>query len=157
MDSKQLDSLIHAAIKKVSAKKENELCRYLPSPTGGYVHHFTMRKMKGESPQKLADLITKNIINASNPQRVTPKQRAPRGTRKRRDIFTFSRQELEKVLNMARLAGDRDMIRKLTPPKDLKTIKRELLSSIRHGKVEPELWNLYMEAMTSQSFAAHQA
>lgn len=149
MDSKQLDNLINAAVKKVGGRKENDICHYLPAPVGGYVHHFTMRKMKNENPHQLAELLTKYIINPNNPQEVTPKPRAARGSRKRRDLFTFSKQDLERMLNMARLAGDKEMIRKLTPRKDLKTIKRELISSIRHGKVELELWNLYVETVTS--------
>lgn len=154
MDSKQLENIINSAVKKVGGKKENDICHYLPVATGGYIHHFTMRKMKTENPQQLADLINKHIINSNNPQEVTPKQRAPRGTRKRRDLYTFSKQDLERMLNMARLAGDKDMVRKLTPKKDLRTVKRELISSIRHGRIEPELWNLYVEAMTTQSSLA---
>lgn len=154
MDNKQLEQLIQTAVKKVSGKKENDLCHYLPVATGGYIHHFTMRKMKTEDPQQLAELITKYIINASHPHEVTPKTRAARGSRKRRDLFTFSKQDLERMLNMARLAGDKEMIRKLTPKKDLRTIKRELISSIRHGRIEPELWNMYVETMTSQVNAA---
>lgn len=151
MDNKQLENLIHTAVKKVGGKKENDLCHYLPVSTGGYIHHFTMRKMKTEDPQQLAELITKYVINVSHPHAVTPKPRAARGSRKRRDLFTFSKQDLERMLNMARLAGDKEMIRKLTPKKDLRTIKRELISSIRHGRIEPELWNMYVETMTSHA------
>jgi hypothetical protein len=151
MDNKQLENLISAAVKKVGGKKENDICHYLPVSTGGYIHHFTMRKMKGESPQQLAEMINKYIIQANQPQEVTPKQRAARGSRKRRDLFTFSKVDLERMLNMARLAGDKDMIRKLTPRKDLKTIKRELISSIRHGRVEHDLWNLYVETTASHN------
>lgn len=151
MDNKQLEHLIQTAVKKVGGKKENDICHYLPVGTGGYIHHFTMRKMKTEDPQQLTDLLTKYIINTPNPQEVTPKPRAARGSRKRRDLFTFSKQDLERMLNMARLAGDKEMIRKLTPKKDLRTIKRELISSIRHGRIEPELWNMYVEAMANQT------
>ncbi len=151
MDEKQLDHLIQSAVKKIGGEKENDICHYLPVTTGGYIHHFTMRKMKTEDPQQLAALITKYIIHAEHPQPVTPKSRAARGSRKRRDLFTFSKQDLERMLNMARLAGDKDMVRKLTPKKDLRTIKRELISSIRHGRVEPELWNMYVETMNNQT------
>lgn len=157
MDNKQLEQLIQSAVKKVGGKKENDICHYIPVSTGGYIHHFTMRKMKSEAPQELATLITKYIVNAAHPQEVTPKSRAARGSRKRRDIFTFSKQDLERMLHMARMAGDKEMVRKLTPKKDLKTVKRELLSSIRHGKVEPELWNLYIEAMSVQASFLSQA
>jgi hypothetical protein len=151
MDNKQLDNLINAAVKKVGGQKENDICHYIPVSTGGYIHHFTLRKMKSEDPRQLADLLNKYIVNCSHPQQVTPKQRAARGSRKRRDLFTFSKQDLERMLNMARIAGDKDMVRKLTPKKDLRTVKRELISSIRHGRIEPDLWNLYVEAMTHQA------
>lgn len=150
MDTKHLDHLIHAAEKKVGAKKENDICHYIPVATGGYIHHFTLRKMRTEDPQQLAALITKFITEPAHPQMVKPKSRAARGSRKRRDLFSFSRHDLERMLNMARLAGDKEMVRKLTPKKDLRTIKRELISSIRHGRIEPELWNMYVETMTSQ-------
>ena len=151
MENKQLEALIQAAMKKVNAKKENDICHFLPAGTGGYIHHFTMRKMKTENPQQLVEMLTKFIINPGHPASVTPKQRAARGSRKRRDLFTFSKQDLERMLNMARLAGDKDMIRKLTPKKDLKTIKKELISSVRHGRIEPDLWNLYVETVTTQN------
>ncbi|KIC74409.1 hypothetical protein DB41_IP00090 [Neochlamydia sp. TUME1] len=147
-DSKQLESLIQTAVKKLGAKKENDICRYIPSSAGGYIHHFTMRKMKTEDPEQLTDMILKYIINVDKPSSVTPKQRAARGSRKRRDQILFSKQDIERMLNMARLAGDKEMIRKLTPKKDLRSIKRELIASIRHGKVEQDLWASYVEAIS---------
>lgn len=151
MDNKQLENLIHTAVKKINGKKENDICRYIPISTGGYIHHFTMRKMKGEDPKQLAEWINKYIINHNNPQEVIPKPRAARGSRKRRDLFTLSKQDLEKMIHMARLAGDSEMVRKLTPPRDLKTIKKELIASIRHSRVDNDLWNLYAEAATNPS------
>jgi len=151
MDNKQLESLIQAAVKKINGKKENDICRFIPIATGGYIHHFTMRKMKTEDPKQLAEWINKHIVHENNPQEVTQKPRAARGSRKRRDLFTLSKQDLEKMIHMARLAGDNEMVRKLTPPRDLKTIKKELISSIRHGRVDSDLWNLYIEAATNPS------
>lgn len=153
-EGKSLEQLISAAVKKVGAKKENDICRYLPVSTGGYIHHFTMRKMKTEAPEQLQALITKFIVNVEKPSTVPPKSRAARGSRKRRDQFLFSKHDIERMLNMARLAGDKEMIRKLTPKKDLRTIKRELISSIRHGKVDQELWQYYAEAVSVLQLAA---
>lgn len=146
----ELEALINHAIKKIGGKKENDICRYLPVNTGGYIHHFTMRKMKTEEPEQLQEMISKHILNVEKPMTVPPKQRAARGSRKRRDQFMFSKQDIERMLNMARLAGDKDMIRKLTPKKDLRTIKRELIASIRHGKVDQDLWHCYVEAISAQ-------
>lgn len=148
VDIRELENVIAAAVKKIGAKKENDICRYLPMSSGGYMHHFTMRKMKGENPKHLLAQVQKYIVQADRPTMVAPKQRAARGSRKRRDQFIFSRQDLDRMLNMARMAGDKDMVRKLTPKRDLRTVKRDLISSIRHGRVEPDLWNAYVEAIT---------
>jgi hypothetical protein len=150
-ESKTLEALIHQAVRKIGGKKENDICRYLPVSTGGYIHHFTMRKMKTEEPEQLQSLISRYITNVEKPVTVPPKPRAARGSRKRRDQFLFSKQDIERMLNMARLAGDKDMIRKLTPKKDLRTIKRELIASIRHGKIDQELWHFYVEAITNHN------
>lgn len=144
-----LETLIKKAVQKIGGNKENDICRYLPSPAGGYIHHFTMRKMKTEEPEKLVALLNKFIINPSQLLKVTPKQRAARGSRKRRDQVFFSKQDIERMLTIARLAGDKDMIRKLTPKKDLRTIKRELIASIRHGRIEEDLWASYAEVVNN--------
>ncbi|MEI8124571.1 MAG: hypothetical protein WCG42_02310 [Parachlamydiaceae bacterium] len=149
-NDKGLEQLIGLAVKKIGGKKENNICRYIPVSTGGYIHHFTMRKMKTEAPEELQHLISKYIINTEKPVTVIPKSRAARGSRKRRDQFLFSKQDLDLMLNLARAAGNKEIIRKLTPRKDLRTIKRELISSIRHGRVEQDLWHFYVEAINNQ-------
>ena len=154
----KLENLIESAIKKVKGAKENDICRYIPIGSGGYIHHFTMRKMKYEDPQQLTDMIQTHIINVDKPSTVPPKQRAARGSRKRRDQFLFTKEDIERMLNMARLAGDKEMIRKLTPRKDLKQLKRELISSIRHNNINHELWNFFIETIaTNETIAAHAA
>jgi hypothetical protein len=143
---REIEDIITKAIKKVNGRKENDLCKYIPMTSGGYMHHFTLKKMKNRQPQELGSLIEKFIINNEKPSAVTPKQRAARGSRKKRDQYTFSRMQLERMLNIARLAGDKEMISILAPKKSVATCKRELISSIRHGRVEQELWNAYVEA-----------
>lgn len=152
VDSKQLETLINAAVKKIQGRKENDICRYLPMETGGYIHHFTMRKMKTEAPQALQVLISKHIINSDKPATVKPKPRAARGSRKNRDQVLFSKYDRERLLLLARNAGDKEMIRKLTPKKDLRTLRKELISAVKqglHGPIEQELWNSYVEIMSA--------
>jgi len=146
-----IERIILEAIKKVDGDKENDICRYLPMATGGYIHHFTMRKWKTENPDQLAQVITQHILDVEKPQSVPPKPRAARGSRKRRDQFLFTKVDIERMLNMARIAGDKDMIRKLTPKKDLRTIKRELIVSIRHSRLDQDLWQAYVEAISHQN------
>ena len=148
---KEVEVIISKAIKKLGAKKENELCRYLPMTSGGYMHHFTFKKKKSKDPQELVSLIEEYIIKAEKPSTVTPKQRAARGSRKRRDQMTFTRTQLERMLNIARLAGDKEIITVLSPKKSLAAYKRELINSIKIGKVDHELWNTYAEAMNAMT------
>lgn len=147
---REIEDVIEKAIKKVGGRKENDLCRFIPMATGGYMHHFTLRKMKNRQPQELGTLIEKFIINSDRPASVAPKQRAARGSRKRRDQMTFTRAQLERMLNIARLAGDKEMISVLAPKKSVASCKRELISSIRQGRVEQELWNGYVESVNAQ-------
>jgi hypothetical protein len=148
---KTLEILINNAIKKIGGRKENDICRYLPMESGGYMHHFTLRKMKTEEPEALSSMINKFIVSHDKPSTVAPKQRAARGSRKKRDQLFFSKIDIDRLRNLAILAGDREMARKLTQRKDLRTIKRELISSIRHGKVDADLWNSYVETITSHN------
>ena len=148
---KEVEDIISKAIKKVGGSKENDLCKYLPMNSGGYMHHFTLRKMKHKDPRELGTLIEKFIIRSDRPSVVAPKRRAPRGSRKRRDNLAFSRMQLDRMLQIARLAGDKEMISILSPRKSLPAIKRELIASIRHNKVEQELWNCYVDCINADA------
>ncbi|MDN3506834.1 MAG: hypothetical protein P0S96_06360 [Simkaniaceae bacterium] len=150
---KEVQDIISKAITKVKGTKENDLCKYLPMDSGGYMHHFTLRKMKHKDPSQLGTLIEKFIIKADRPRAVAPKRRAPRGSRKRRDNLAFSRTQLERMLQIARLAGDKEMISVLSPRKSLPAVKRELISSIRHNRVEQELWNSYLDCINAGELA----
>lgn len=152
--AKDIEETIAKAIKKVGARKENELCKYLPMKSGGYMHHFTLKKMKHKQPQELANIIEKFVLQSDKPLVVAPKQRAARGSRKRREHMNFTRTQLERMLNIARLAGDKEIITILSPRKSLASCKRELIQAIRHNKVDQELWNSYVEAAQAQQLLA---
>lgn len=146
----KLEEVITKAIKKIGGKKENELCKYLPMKTGGYIHHFTFRKMKHKQPQELAAIIERFIIQADRPVIVAPKQRAPRGSRKRNAQLNFSKPIIDRMLSLARMSGDREVINALSPKKSLAAAKRELIQSIRHNKVDQELWASYADVAGAQ-------
>lgn len=142
-----LERLIDQAIKKVNGTKENDLCKYLPGSEGGYMHHFTMRKLKNSDPHQLFELLKKFIVETDIPRSLDPKPRAPRGSRKKRDFINFSRNDLERVLELARKAGDEDLLARFSPRRSLPAIKRELIRSIRENTIHEELWNSYAEAI----------
>lgn len=147
VSKEELDKLIDKAIKKVSGSKENDLCKYIPGPAGGYMHHFTMRKIKNSDPEQLFKLLQDHIINSTKPKALDPKPRAPRGSRKRRDFISFTRTDIERVLDLARRVGDDDLMARFSPKRSLPALKRELIRSIRENRVKEELWRAYAEAM----------
>lgn len=149
-DLDALEDVIAKAVKKVRGTKENDLCKYIPMSSGGYMHHFTLRKMKFKSPKELNSLIEKFIIKTDRPMVIPPKQRATRGSRKKKDHLNFSKLQLERLLNMARLSGDKEMISVLSPKKSLAHSKRELIQAVRQGVIDQEYWDAYVEAINNQ-------
>lgn len=148
-NKKELEDLIQKAIKKVDGSKENDLCKYIPGPSGGYMHHFTLKKIKNSNPEELFSLLKKFIVEKKDPEALDPKPRAPRGSRKRRDLVNFTRSDIERVLDLARKVGDQDLLVRFSPKRSLPTLKRELTRSIRHNQVNQELWNAYAEAIAT--------
>lgn len=149
----ELESMIDRALKKVGGSKENDLCRYLPAEKGGYMHHFTLRKMKFESPEKLGELIGKFILTSERPSTLPPKQRMPRGSRKRKDAVVLEREVADKIIQLARESGCVELVAHLSPPKSMAQCKRELIQSIKSGRVEQRLWDQYCEA-SAQAYRA---
>lgn len=149
----EIEETIKKALKKIGSNKENDLCKYLPAEKGGYMHHFTLRKMKTEEPSQLIETIKRHVINADSPCKVAPKPRAARGSRKKRDVITLTRGDVERLLDISRQVGDKEMVAKLSPKKSLAALRRDLVKAIRDGNPDTELWNSYVETMTHQ--AAH--
>lgn len=143
----EISNLIDKAISKLGVRKENDLCRYLPMTSGGYMHHFTLRKLKHSDPKVLTDMIQNFIIKPERPKTVPPKQRAPRGSRKRREFQALTKQQLDKVIQLARSTGDKEIIALFSQRRSLAAAKRELIAAVRREHVEEELWNSYVEAV----------
>ena len=147
---KDLEELINKAIKKVQGSKENDLCRYLPGPLGGCIHHFTLRKLKSSDPAQLFSLLQKFIIEKDPPFKLDPRPRAPRGSRKRNDSIRLSKADIEKVLELAKKAGDQDLLARFGSKRPLPSLKREFIRSIRDNQVNQDLWNIYCAAIASK-------
>ena len=145
----ELEEIVAKAQKKIDAKNEVALCHYLPSKTGGYVHHFTLKKMKKKSPQELVQMLEKYIINTDKPLQILGKERATRGSRKLRDKMVFSREQLNQFLGLARQSGDKALVALLAPRRPLAACKRDLIASIRQSRLDQELWNAYVDNLKS--------
>ncbi len=147
---RKLEEIIARAIQKLGLKKENELCKYLPIETGGYVHHFTLKKMKSKEPEELASVIERHILKSQRPMVVAPKPRAPRGSKKRKDHLSFTRNQIERMLNIAKIAGDKEIVTILSPRRSLTSAKRELLQAIKRNQVDSFYWSNYVDAVQQQ-------
>lgn len=155
--ARHVEELLEKAMKKLGISRQTDLCRFIPGPNGGYIHHFTLKKMQNEDPEMLSKLIDEHILHHDNPSRLTPKKRATRGSRKRRDQVLFTKQDIERILKMAKMAGDDEMVRKVIAQRqDIKALKRELIASIRQSRVEPHLWQTYVETIQNQQSQQHQ-
>ncbi|MEZ5314948.1 MAG: hypothetical protein R3E91_01875 [Chlamydiales bacterium] len=146
-DRENLKKIMEKAIKKIHGKKENDLCKYLPGSEGGYIHHFTLRKLKKLNPTELFSLIERFIIDTDIPSPIEPKPRAPRGSRKRQDFVHFNRTDIERVLALARQIGDTDLLARFSPKRSLPSLKRELIRNIRDNQINQDLWNAYSETI----------
>lgn len=141
-----LASIIQKAVAKAGCRRENDLCRFIPGSTGGYMHHFTLKKMKKKQPQELARLIEQFILSPAKLSSLPSKQRAARGSRKKRDVITFTKPVLERLLQLAKTAGDKEVVSMLRPSKSFPTLKRELIQSIRQNRVDQDLWSAFADA-----------
>lgn len=146
-----LEELIAAAQKKVGAKDEKDLCRFIPSPQSseGYIHHFTYGKLKAQKPQQVVEMIKRFILNVDSPLTVRPRKRAPRGSKKK-DSYLISKDALGEIIQLAQMSGKDDLVRHLLPKMDRSAAKKELAASIRRGEVNPALWACYAELHTQQ-------
>jgi hypothetical protein len=143
----EVEKIIELAVQKTDGTKENDICHYLPSPdTAGYMHHFTMRKLKFESPEELSSMIREFVLEPKNPIKITPKQRV-RGRKKKDGSVQLNRNAIDRLLNLARAVGDSESIALLTPKMSLTNSKKQLMSSVRNNNVDDELWNAYKESV----------
>lgn len=146
-----LEKTIEKALQKIQGTKTKELCRYLPPQGGaGHMHHFTFEKLKKNDPSQLEALLEKFIFQPTHPKKIAPKQRAPRGTRKQKQLI-FNREELSCLIEMADKSGYRDIVAKLRPHGSITKLKKSLIDSIKQNNVDHSLWRQYTELVASKS------
>lgn len=143
-----IDHVIEKALAKVKASKTNELCRYLPGESGGYMHHFTFRRLKKQQPNQLAKRLTSHVLDVDEPKRLGAPPRSPRGSRKDRDkeSLLLSRSDLNRLLKLARNANDERLMRAVRPQiRSLAQIKQELVHCIRRNEPARDLFEAFCE------------
>lgn len=142
------EAIIIKALKKIGGMSEKELCRYLPGDTGGYMHHFTMKKLRKNKPSEFCSLIEEFILNAPAPRQIDPKPRE-----RRSKALSLNQADLKKVLELAQKTEDTYLLSKLGSKLSLPGIKKELIRSIKMNRVDEQLWNFYIQALEAQQIA----
>lgn len=142
-----LNAAIESALKKIRAKKEKEMCRYLPGPRGGYIHHFTFKKLKEKDPEKCLSLVEEFILNPPTPRELEPTPRAPRGLNRTNNQIKLPNEMVNRIIQIARESGDNSLLSKILAARPLNQVKRDLIRSIRENRANQELWEAYKEAV----------
>jgi hypothetical protein len=143
---RETEELIKKALKKIGGNKEKDICKYLPAETEGYMHHFTLRKIKKTNPNGLRSLIEEFILEPPAPRTIDPKPRA-----RRNKSLSLNQSDLKLILKLAQKTGDKHLLSKLGAKLSLPRIKRELIKSVKDERVEEELWYSYIQALESSS------
>ncbi len=144
-----LNVAIENALKKIQGNKEKDICRYIPGPRGGYIHHFTFKKLKEREPSECLSLIEEFILNPAKPRELDPTPRAPRGLNRSNNQIKLPNDMVSRIIQIARETGDDSLLSKLLAARPLNQVKRDLMRSIRNNRADQELWEAYKEAVLS--------
>lgn len=138
----EIEEIINEALKKVGGEQEKDICKFLPADSGGYMHHFTMKKMKKTDSETFRQMLCKFILDPKAPRAIDPKPRA-----RRNKPFSINQTDLKLILKLARETGDKQLLTKLGTKLSLSQLKRELIKSIKENRLEEELWSSYVQAI----------
>ncbi|MEZ5315382.1 MAG: hypothetical protein R3E91_04140 [Chlamydiales bacterium] len=141
---------IEKALNKIQGKREKEICRYLPGPRGGYIHHFTFKKMKEKEPAKCISLLEEFILHPHQPFELAPTPRAPRGLNRANNQIKLPNEMINRIIQIARENGDDSLLAKILAARPLNQVKRELIRAVRDNIADQELWEAYKEAVQAQ-------
>lgn len=136
------EQAVGKALTKIGSKQEKDICKYLPAEAGGYMHHFTMKKLRKTNPEEFQNLLEEFILYPSAPKTIEPKPRA-----RRNKPLSINQSDLKLILKLARDTGDKHLLTKLGTKLSLGQLKRELIKSIKDDKIEEELWSSYVQAI----------
>lgn len=144
------DAISHA-LQKINSNQEKDICRFIPGPRGGYIHHFTFKKLKEKEPEQCLSLINKYILESAKPRELDPTPRAPRGLNRNNGQIKLPNEMVSKIIHIARESGDDSLLAKLLAARPLNQVKRDLIRSIRENKANQELWEAYKDAVLAAS------
>jgi hypothetical protein len=109
-ENSALENLIQKAIVKINGENEKSLCHFIPVKSGGYMHHFTLKKMKQKSPEILYDLIQTHIIQTASPKEIEAKPPNQIPTYRKNRLFIITEIEMDRIVTLARQTQDIELL-----------------------------------------------
>ena len=109
-ENSALENLIQKAITKINGENEKSLCRFIPMQSGGYMHHFTLKKMKQKNPEILSDLIQTHIIQIASPKEIEAKPQNQLPPYRKNRLFTITEIEMDRIVSLARQTQDVELL-----------------------------------------------
>lgn len=144
----ELEPLLKKAMEKIGVDRENGLCPYLPATDDeGRLHHFTLKKMKENAPNALADLITENILDKEAPKAIPSKPRL-RITKGKAVKLSLKQEQISELLAALKGSNNIELIKELSAHRSLKSIQREMIQMVKEKKVDASLWETYTQLVT---------
>lgn len=164
-----LEEFIKKAMNKLSVRKENQLCLYIPY-SDSRLHHFTYQQLKKSDPEKIKSLLQEHILE-KKPKKVKINYK-PRAKQTDTDQNSPSTQTTEKPLETSKsqITQLEEMLQKFINALDsrtihgnpeplhakagdryLRTLQNQLIKAIRQKRVDHELWDAYIELVETQA------
>ena len=84
-NAEELNQSLSKAMNQVNARKETDLCLYLPK-NGARLHHLAFAKMKKTQPYELLKLIKENILEKEAPMAFSFKRKPVRMLKKQFEV-----------------------------------------------------------------------
>lgn len=147
---------IARAMSRVGAKKEADLCQYIPS-SKGRLHHFVFGKLKKTQPKELLRLLKEHILEKEIPEQI-PSSPRPFLKVKRTVDIKLKRSQINQLLSVLKNSGMQqgfgDLITILSPYQSLKQVQRLVIDMIKRKGVDENLWVTYKKLVEEEKAAA---
>ncbi|MBS0628736.1 MAG: hypothetical protein JSS30_00755 [Verrucomicrobia bacterium] len=149
----ELEDLITEAMKRVSVRKETDLCQYI-GDSNGRLHHFAFGKLKKKNPEELSKMVRTHILDKDTPVKLAPKPRARYKSKQGVDI-KLTKTQLSQLLNVLKLSssniqGADELISALAPHQTVKQVQKLMIDMVRERKIDAALWETYVKLVNQE-------
>lgn len=150
----QLQDVITTAMSRIHAKKETDLCPYLPHKNGGHLHHLGFGRLKRSRPGDLLKMIQQHILDKETPEKV--ESQTTKRQRKSKQFYEvkLGKTFLNQIVDVLRTTGNEHLIPKIDHRKSLPKVQKLLIGVIKSKKIDHDLWDSYVRLVQEEKATA---